>query len=61
MDSPFIPNTNLMDAGYDYGAMFIVKDALCDGAMARAPGAVNPPPIRIFPLTRMNLIVETEN
>ena len=27
----FIPNTNLMDAGYDYGAMFIVKDALCDG------------------------------
>lgn len=27
----FIPNTNLMDSGYDYGAMFIVKDALCDG------------------------------
>src|SRR3954465_4076262 len=27
----YIPNTNLMDAGDDYGAMFIVKDALCDG------------------------------
>ena len=27
----YIPNTNLMDAGNDYGAMFIVKDALCDG------------------------------
>jgi hypothetical protein len=27
----FIPNTDLMDSGYDYGGMFIVKDALCDG------------------------------
>ncbi len=27
----YIPNTDLMDAGYDYGKMFIVKDALCDG------------------------------
>ncbi len=27
----YIPNTNLMDAGYDYGNMFIVKDKLCDG------------------------------
>jgi hypothetical protein len=27
----YIPNTNLMDAGNDYGGMFIVKDALCDG------------------------------
>lgn len=27
----FIPNTDLMDAGYDYGGMFIVQDALCDG------------------------------
>ena len=27
----YIPNTNLMDAGPDYGKMFIVKDALCDG------------------------------
>lgn len=27
----FIPNTNLMDAGPDYGRMFIIKDKLCDG------------------------------
>jgi hypothetical protein len=27
----FIPNTNLMDAGYDYGRMFIVQDELCSG------------------------------
>jgi hypothetical protein len=27
----YIPNTDLMDKGYDYGKMFIVKDALCDG------------------------------
>ena len=27
----FIPNTDLMDSGFDYGGMFIVKDALCDG------------------------------
>ena len=27
----YIPNTNLMDAGPDYGKMFIVKDALCEG------------------------------
>jgi hypothetical protein len=27
----YIPNTDLMDAGPDYGKMFIVKDNLCDG------------------------------
>jgi hypothetical protein len=27
----YIPNTNLMDAGEDYGKMFIVKDRLCAG------------------------------
>ncbi len=27
----YITNTDLMDAGYDYGGMFIVKDELCDG------------------------------
>ncbi len=29
----YVPNTNLMDAGYDYGRMFIVKDRLCDGTV----------------------------
>ena len=27
----FIPNTDLMDSGFDYAGMFLVKDALCDG------------------------------
>ncbi len=27
----YIPNTDLMDAGYNYAQMFITKDALCDG------------------------------
>jgi hypothetical protein len=27
----YIPNTDLMDSGEDYGKMFIVKDKLCDG------------------------------
>ncbi len=27
----YIPNTDLMDSGYDYSKMFITKDALCDG------------------------------
>ena len=27
----YIPNTNLMDAGPDYGRMFITKDRLCEG------------------------------
>ena len=27
----FIPNTNLMDAGYDYAKMFIIQDELCAG------------------------------
>lgn len=27
----YIPNTDLMDAGFDYAKMFIVKDKLCDG------------------------------
>lgn len=27
----YIPNTDLMDSGFDYGGMFITKDRLCDG------------------------------
>jgi hypothetical protein len=27
----YIPNTDLMDSGFDYGRMFITKDQLCDG------------------------------
>lgn len=27
----YIPNTDLMDSAFEYGTMFITKDALCDG------------------------------
>ncbi|MBC8002628.1 MAG: hypothetical protein H7X97_08580 [Opitutaceae bacterium] len=27
----YIPNTDLMDSGFDYAGMFIVKDQLCEG------------------------------
>lgn len=27
----YIPNTNIMDAGLDYGKMFITQDKICDG------------------------------
>ena len=27
----YIPNTDIMNSGYDYARMFIVKDQLCDG------------------------------
>ena len=27
----YVPNTNLLDAGSDYGGMFITRDQLCDG------------------------------
>ena len=27
----YVPNTDLMDAGPDYGNMFITQDKLCDG------------------------------
>jgi hypothetical protein len=27
----WIPNTDLMDSGYDYAKMFVMRDSLCDG------------------------------
>jgi hypothetical protein len=27
----YVPNTNLLDAGPDYGGMFIIRDSICDG------------------------------
>lgn len=57
----FIPNTDLMDAGYDYGKMFIVRDALCDGTSwhirtVPALPAVDP----YFPIGQANLELRAE-
>jgi hypothetical protein len=52
----YIPNTDLMDAGLDYGQMFIVKDKLCEGTRwhqrtAPANPAVDP----YFPINQAAL------
>ena len=52
----YIPNTNLMDAGYDYGKMFIVKDALCDGTSWHTRTVpANPATDPYFPIGQANL------
>ena len=60
----YIPNTDLMDAGYDYAKMFITKDALCDGTKwhARALPA-NPAADPYFPIGQaaLSLRVEGQN
>ena len=57
----WIPNTDLMDAGYDYGKMFIVKDALCDGTQWHVRTVpANPATDPYFPIGQasMNLTAE---
>jgi hypothetical protein len=57
----FIPNTNLMDAGYDYGAMFIIQDTLCDGTkwhVRKVPA--NPATDPYFPINQAALSLEME-
>lgn len=58
----FVPNTNLMDAGPDYGGMFIVKDALCDGTqwhVRKVPA--NPATDPYFPIGQSALSLTVEN
>jgi hypothetical protein len=46
----YIPNTNLMDAGPDYGKMFIVKDALCEAKWHERTNPANPGVDPYFPI-----------
>jgi hypothetical protein len=58
----YIPNTDLMDAGYDYGKMFIVKDALCDGTkwhLRTLPA--HPATDPYFPVNQAALTLVAEN
>ncbi len=57
----YIPNTDMMDAGYDYGKMWIVKDALCDGTQwhTRALPA-NPATDTYFPIGQAALSLVTK-
>jgi len=57
----FIPNTDLMDAGYDYARMFIVQDALCDGTKWHVRSVPALPAVEpYFPLGQANLSLVPE-
>jgi len=58
----YIPNTDLMDSGFDYANMFIVKDQLCDGTKwhVRTMPA-NPAVHPYFPIGQAALSLATED
>lgn len=52
----WIPNTDLMDSGFDYGKMFIGRDNLCDGTQWHTrPLPANPATDPYFPLGQASL------
>jgi hypothetical protein len=58
----FIPNTDLMDSGFDYEKMFIVKDQLCDGTkwhVRTVPS--NPAADPYFPVNQAALTIFVED
>jgi acetyl esterase/lipase len=58
----YIPNTDLMDAGLDYGSMFIVQDELCEGTRwHKRTVPANPAVDPYFPINQasLSLIPET--
>ena len=60
----YIPNTDLMDSGYDYAKMFIVKDKLCEGTKWHVRTVpANPAVDPYFPIGQaaLNLVVESTN
>jgi len=58
----YIPNSDLMDSGYDYAKMFITKDALCDGTKWHVRTLpANPAVDPYFPMGQAALCVRTEN
>jgi hypothetical protein len=58
----WIPNTDLMDSGFDYGKMFIGKDRLCDGTQWHVrPLPANPATDPYFPLGQAALSLAVEN
>ncbi len=58
----FIPNTDLMDACYDYAGMFIVKDALCQGTSWHTrKNPENPAVDPYFPLGQSDLSLHADH
>ena len=56
----YIPNTNLMDAGDDYGKMFIVKDALCEAKWHERVNPANPSVDPYFPIGQAALSLSAD-
>src|SRR5205085_6643531 len=57
----YIPNTDLMDSGFDYAKMFIVKDKLCDGTKWHVRTVpANPAEDPYFPIGQASLNFRTE-
>jgi hypothetical protein len=56
----YIPNTNLMDAGPDYGKMFIVKDALCEAKWHERTVPANPAIDCYFPIGQAAVSLSAE-
>ena len=57
----YIPNTDIMDSGFDYAGMFIVKDQLCDGTkwhVRKVPE--NPAVDPYFPVGQSSLSLTVE-
>jgi hypothetical protein len=58
----YIPNTDLMDSGFDYGRMFITKDQLCDGTQwHKRKLPVNPATDPYFPINQAALTLTRHN
>jgi hypothetical protein len=52
----YIPNTNLMDGGPDYGKMFITRDAVCEGTTwHKRDNPANPATEPYFPIDQAAL------
>ena len=57
----YVPNTNLMDAGDDYGKMFIVKDQRCEAKWHERTNPANPAVDPYFPIGQATLSLLVEN
>ena len=56
----YIPNTNLMDAGPDYGKMFIVKDSVCEAKWHERVNPANPAVDCYFPIGQATVSLSAE-
>jgi hypothetical protein len=57
----FIPNTDLMNSGFDYAGMFIIRDQLCDGTKWHVRTVPNQPAMDpYFPIGQAALSLTAE-